>query len=165
LNVNKITTAAEYICIQLYPDDLRGDFVRDIRVFYHADEIVYVLQALSTGMAGLFVGLITNYLYDKTKKPDQKTVDIEKLLIKQQTILRDLERLVAQEKDKDFSAIVQKHIATHKTTVLRIRDSDPYISDLIQTALSEIESRGSRGCSHSRLTIEIPARVFPLGPG
>lgn len=142
MNEEEITTAAEYICIQLYPDDLRGHFVRDLRVNYHADEIVYVLQALSTGMAGLFVGLVTNYLYDKTKKPDQRIVNIERLLIKQQRELRGLERLLTTEKDKEYAAIAQRHLDTHRQAILMIQDSDPHISGLIQAALSELESRG-----------------------
>ena len=142
MDEEEITTAAEYICIQLHPDPIREDFVRNIRVYYHAEEIVYVLQALSTEMAGLFVGLLTNHLYDKTKKPDQRTVDIEKLLIKQQEKLAELERLIAKEKDKNFSVVAQEHFDTHKKTIIMIQDSDPYIPELINTALSELESRG-----------------------
>lgn len=56
------------------------DYVRNIRVHYLAEEIVYVLQALSTGMTGIFIGLIANYLYDKTKKPNPKIEVLTNLL-------------------------------------------------------------------------------------
>jgi len=137
-----ITTAAEYISIQLHPEVIRGDFVRNIRVYYHAAEIVYVLQALSGGMAALFVGLLTNHLYDKAKKPDQKLVDIQALLLKQQKKLAELEALISREKDKGFATVAQQHLDTHKRTIGLIQDSDPYISGLIETVLSELEARG-----------------------
>ncbi len=144
MNKDEIETAAEYICIQLYPDELKRDFVRDIRVCYHAEEIVYVLQALSTGMAGIFIGLVANYLYDKTKKSSHEKNNIEKLLIEQQQKLIELERLIEKEKekDKDFFIITKKHFDTHKATLQLIQDSDPYIPELIRKALSELELRG-----------------------
>ena len=63
-----VAVAAEYICVDLHPKSLRAPFVRHMRSSYKADYIVYVLQALAQGMCGLFVGLLTNYLYDRARK-------------------------------------------------------------------------------------------------
>lgn len=139
-----INAAAEYISVQLHPEEIRCDFVRNIRVHYHATEIVYVLQELSNGMAGLFVGLLGSYLYDKTKKPDQKLDNVEALLLKQQKKLAELETLILKEKDKKFAVIAQQHVDTHKRTIGLIQDSDPYVSRLMETALSELEARGQK---------------------
>jgi len=88
--------------------------VQNIRVYYHAEEIVYVLQALSAGMTGLFVGLITNYLYDKTKSPDKKLVDIEVLLRKQQKQLDELERLISKVKNPADMQVIRLHQQIHQ---------------------------------------------------
>lgn len=143
-NSDPVATAAEYIALQLHPKEIRGDFVRNIRVFYHADEIVYVLQALSSGMAGLFVGLLTNHLYDKAKKPDQKLTDIEALLHKQQEKLAKLEALIAKERKKELAGIARQHFDTHKHTIEMIQDSDPYITSLMDAALSDLDARGQQ---------------------
>lgn len=140
----KIETAAEYICIRLYPQALRSSYVRDIRVYYHAEAIVYALQALSAGITSLFVGLITNYLYDKTKKPDQKLVDMEALLRKQEEKLQELEKLLVKEKDREFRAYANQQLELHKKTILQIQNSDSEIVTMVEDALQQLEQRGQK---------------------
>jgi ABC-type glycerol-3-phosphate transport system substrate-binding protein len=134
--------AAEYICVQLHPVDLRSDYVRNIRVYYHAEAIVYVLQALSAGMTSLFVGLVTNYLYDKAKKPDQKLVDMHALLKKQQEKLDELQSLIAKENKQNTKEVATQHLELHKKTLLQIQDSDPSIAAMVDDALRQLEQRG-----------------------
>ncbi len=138
----EIETAAEYICVHLFPENLRSSYVRDIRVYYHAEAIVYALQALSAGMTSLFVGLITNYLYDKTKKPDQKLVDMEALLKKQQGRLQELENLLVKEKNRELRTEASQQLELHKQTILQIQESDHRITEMIEDVLKQLEQRG-----------------------
>lgn len=145
-----VEAAAEYICMQLHPQGLRADYVRNIRVYYHAEAIVYVLQALSSGMTALFVGLLTNYLYDKTKKPDQTSVDLRALVEKQQKKLDELRALVAQEGKQSTKEWAAQHLELQEKTLLQVQDSDPSIAAMVEDVLKQLEQKGK-----SALTKEV----------
>ena len=111
--VVRVEPAAEYICVKLHPPKLRSKYVEHIRVSYKADLIVYVLQELSTGMTALFLGLLTNYLYDKyKKKPRNKRREddkLKKLIATQNRTIKALQRLLNKEKDKRISGSPRNH--------------------------------------------------------
>jgi len=142
---DEIEAAAEYLCVQLHPEEIRSDYVRNIRVHYRAEEIVYVLQALSTGMTGIFIGLITNYLYDKTKKPDPKIEALTKKIEEQRIQLRKLEKLLLKEKDPDFAEIAKKHCELHRRIIAQAQDSDPEIERMVDEVLLQLKERGRKG--------------------
>ena len=137
-----LEAAAEYICVQLHPEEIRADYVRNIRVHYRAEEIVYVLQALSSGMTGLFIGLFTNYLYDKVKKPDSSSTELKKLLEEQNGRLGKLEKLLAKECDLEFADIARKHRDLHQKIVCQIQDSNPEIERIVEDVLEQLRRRG-----------------------
>jgi len=143
----EIEVAAEFLCVQLHPEHLRADYVRDISVDYHAEEIVYVLQALSNGMTSLFIGLITAYLYDKTKKPDQKLANIEKLLKEQEKTIQKLEGLLIRETDQEFHETASQHLELQKRTLVQIQDSDPEIAAILEDVLYQLKQRGKAALS------------------
>lgn len=140
-----IEAAAEYLCVHLHPEEIRSDYVRNIRVYYHAEEIVYVLQALSAGMTGIFIGLITNYFYDKTKKPDPKIEALAKQLEEQRVQLVKLEKLVLKEKDPDFVEIAKKHLELHRRIIVQAQDSDPEIERMVNEVFLQLKERGRKG--------------------
>ncbi|MDT4868804.1 hypothetical protein FQZ97_1037870 [compost metagenome] len=131
--------------MQLYPEEIRSDYVRNIRVHYRAEEIVYVLQALSTGMTSIFIGLITNYLYDKTKKSDPKIEALTKQMEEQRVQLRKLEELLLKEKDSDFAEIAKKHRELHRRIIAQAQDSDPEIERMVDEVLLQLNERGRKG--------------------
>jgi hypothetical protein len=139
-----IKAVAEYICLHLHPKELQSSYVQDIRVLYSAEPIVYVLQALSAGMTSLFVGLITNYLYDKTKKSDQKLLDLETLLKKQQEKLQELETYIANEKELGLKVLANKHLELHRQTFLRIESLDQSIYQMVDEVLFRLKQRGKK---------------------
>lgn len=139
-----IEAAAEYLCLQLHPEEIRSDYLRNIRVHYSAEEIAYVLQALSTGMTGIFISLITNYLYDKNKKPDPEIATLTKQLEEQRVQLRGLEKLLLKEKDPDFAEIAKKHRELHRKIIARAQDSDPEIERMVDEAFIQLQERGRK---------------------
>lgn len=151
---NDVTTAAEYICLHLHPKELRSNYVHDIRVEYSADPIVYVLQELSTGMTALFIGLITNYLFEKTKKPDPTIINIQALLKKQNTKLNKLEKYIVREKDDELKKIANKHLKLHNETLRRIENFDPNLYELVDEVLCQMQQRG-----HQSLVDEIDSHL------
>src|SRR4051812_23438513 len=101
--VGRFQPAAEYICVNLHPGKLRSQYVEHLRVSYKADVIVYILQELSTGMTALFLGLITNHLYDKFKRPRNKRRENDrrkKLIAYQGRKIKALERLLVVSQDR-----------------------------------------------------------------
>jgi hypothetical protein len=99
----RLKPAAELICVNLHPPKLRGSYVRDIRVKYHAPLIVYALQALSAGMTAIFLGLLTNYLYDKYKVKRRGHDDSErlgKLIEQQEENIKELQEFLKTETSK-----------------------------------------------------------------
>ncbi|AGU53723.1 hypothetical protein VAPA_2c11690 [Variovorax paradoxus B4] len=97
------------------------------------------------GSAGIFIGLITNYLYDKTKKPDPKIEALTKQLEEQRVQLRKLEKLLLKEKDPDFAEIAKKHRELHRRIIAQAQDSDPEIERMVDEVLPQLKERGRKG--------------------
>jgi hypothetical protein len=150
--VVRVEPAAEYICVKLHPPKLRSKYVEHIRVSYKADLIVYVLQELSTGMTALFLGLLTNYLYDKyKKKPRNKRREddkLKKLIATQNRTIKALQRLLNKEKDRRISRVAAQSLAFHKKTLMQIKNGDRSIDVLVKESIEVLESKGSDALSN-----------------
>jgi hypothetical protein len=144
LSPDEIKATAEYACLQWHPQQLRSRFSMDITCAYRAEEIVYALQALSSGAAGLFVGLLTNYLHDKFKKPDPQLVAIEVLLVEQQRRLARFETLINAEKNQRTKKLAMEAAAFHRSTIKRVEESDPAIEKTLEQALAELRAKGAK---------------------
>ena len=144
--VGRFEPASEYICVNLHPPKLRSKYVEHLRSKYKADVIVYVLQELSTGMTALFLGLITNYLYDKYKKPRNKRREndrLKKLIEQQRRTIKSLERLLAKRQDKGIARVASQSLAFHKETLMKVKNGDLSIEVLVKESVTALESKGS----------------------
>lgn len=142
-----IEVVAEYICVGLYPTKLREEYVRHMRVAYKADLIVYALQALATGMTAIFVGLVTNYLYDKAKKgrrPKERKA-IKRLVAQQKRRITQLERLLKSEQEERRKRRVSVTLIVHKRVIVQIEGKKPSIDKVVTNALSDLEKKGTKG--------------------
>jgi len=144
--VGRFKPAAEYICVNIHPPKLRSTYVEHLRSAYKADVIVYVLQELSTGMTALFLGLITNYLYDKYKRPRNKRRENErrkKLIARQGRTIKALERLLANGQDRRIASAAAQSLAFHKETLMKVKNSDASIEVLVKESIHVLEAKGS----------------------
>jgi len=142
--VGRFEPAAEYICVNLHPPKLRPRYVEHLRSHYKADVIVYVLQELSTGMTALFLGLITNYLYDKYKRPRNKLRENDrrkKLAAKQGRTIKALERLLEKEEDKRIERVAAQSLAFHKEALMKVKDGDVSVELLVKDSIEALESK------------------------
>lgn len=141
----RLRPAAESICVNLHPPKLRAGYVRDIRAKYHAPLIVYALQALSAGMTAIFLGLLTNYLYDKYKlkrRGHEESGKLEKLLAGQEENLKELRQLLKTEKSKRAAREGMASLKLHRKTLLKVKNKDASIELLLQESIELIETRG-----------------------
>ena len=141
---DRIESAAEYICVSLYPAELRSEYVRHIRSSHKADLLVYVLQILATGMTSIFVGLLTNYLYDKRKERHEvrKRKQLKGLIARQKRNIKALEDLLKLERAKQAKRRASISLSLHKELVLKIEGNDPSINILLKSALATLEKEG-----------------------
>jgi hypothetical protein len=148
---DRLRPAAEYICVKLHPPQLRSMYVEHLRVHYRAEAIVYVLQALSTGMTALFLGLLTNYLYDKynksTKDKERENRKLEKLIAEQERQISELEALLKQEKDRGFARRARQSLSFHNETLIRIKNPDSSIELLVRESVELLEAKGTEEVS------------------
>ena len=140
---DRIESAAEYICVSLYPAELRSEYVRHIRSSHKADLLVYALQILATGMTSIFVGLLTNYLYDKRKKKHEvrKRKQLKGLIAQQKRNIKALEDLLKLERAQ-AKRRASISLSLHKELVLKIEGNDPSINILLKSALATLEKEG-----------------------
>lgn len=134
----ELRTAAEFVCVTFHPSGLRKNYLRDIRVKYKAEAIVYVLQALSFGLTTIFLGLLTNYLYDKVKQPGSKAVDVEELLHRHEEKIAELELMIQSSENQRASSALK----FHKEALQKIKSSDPSIEAMVEDALKQLERYG-----------------------
>lgn len=139
-----IEATAEYVCVELHPRVLRSRYVEHISVSYRAEIIVYVLQALSTGMTALFVGLLTNYLYDKAKKKHgvKERTDLKKLVAEQKKNIRKLEKLLEAERSRAAVKEARLSLTFHQNILVQIENHDPSLETLIADAIKQLEQKG-----------------------
>jgi hypothetical protein len=146
-----IDVAASYACVQLLPPSAREAFVRDLRVKYRAEPVVYVLQALSQGMAAIFFGLLTNYLYDKTKfkTRTRRLAGLKTALRHQRTELRKLKRQIDEGVVKPPVGGVKRRYAAYDKVLTQIETDDPEIVGAVKDAIRQLEKRGSNKLKQS----------------
>ena len=118
----EIYDAASFACVGLLPPSTRAAYVRDIRAKYKAEPIVYLLQVLSQGMTAIFVGLLTNYLYDKTKSKAhaRKMVDLKRARRRQRYQLRTLQRRIIGSKGERPITGFRRRYAAYDRLLTRI---------------------------------------------
>jgi hypothetical protein len=124
------------------PRSQQEAYVRDIRVKYKADLVVSILQAISYGMTAIFIGLLTNYLYDKakTKAPPGEVLELKRALRKQRSELRKLKRLLESRKG---SGSGHRRYEAYDRVLTKIAKSDPSITKAIEDAIKQLERRGA----------------------
>lgn len=147
----RLKPAAEFICVNLHPLKLKSSYVRNIRVKYHAPLIVYALQALSAGMTALFLGLLTNYLYDKykVKQRDRRGArdKLKKLIVRQEENIKELNQLLKIEKSRRSTREGMQSLKLHKETLVKINDNDTSIEILLKESIEVLETHGSNALS------------------
>lgn len=134
----ELRTAAEWLCIAALPPRMRKSYVTDIRAKCKAEPIVYLLQALSTGLTTTFLGLLVNHLYDKFKEPAAKATDVEALLRRHELKLAELEAMIQLSESRD----AVKAFELHNGLLLRIRAADPTVEEMVADALAQLERYG-----------------------
>jgi hypothetical protein len=141
---DSIEATAEYVCVELHPRVLRSRYVEHISVSYRAEIIVYVLQALSTGMTALFVGLLTNYLYGKAKKKRgiKEKTDLKKLVAEQKKTIRELEKLLKAERSRAAVKEARLSLTFHQNILVQIENHDSSLETLIADAIKQLEQKG-----------------------
>ena len=82
--------------------------------------------------------MLTNYLYDKFKKPDSKTIDVEALLQEHEVTIAKLESMIASSDDHHPSS----ELKFHKETLQRIRAADPSIAAMVEDTMQQLERYG-----------------------
>jgi uncharacterized protein YukE len=138
--------AASFACVRVLPRSQQEPYVRDIRVKYKAEIVVYILQALSHGMTAIFVGLLTNYLYDKTKSKAnaRQVLALRRALRKQRRELRSLKRQLDSSKNRQAPTWARRRYETYENILTKIEKSDPSITKAIEHAIKQLEQRGAK---------------------
>ncbi len=139
-----LEAAAEYICLELHPVELRSKYAEHVTIESYADHIVYVLQELSTGMTAIFLGLLTNYLYDKVKNKhrEKQAKELKSLMAEQQKKISELEKLLRKRKYKTIKANATITLNFHKDVLIKVKGNDPAINQLLSEALIKLEIDG-----------------------
>ena len=141
----ELHAAASFACVRVLPQSQQEPYVRDIRVKYKAELVVYILQALSHGMTAIFVGLLTNYLYDKTaaKADERQLLALRRALRKQRRELRNLKRQLDSPKNRQSRSRAHRRYDTYEKLLTKIEKSDPSIAKAIEHAIKQLEQRGA----------------------
>ena len=103
-----------------------------------------MLQELSQNMTAIFIGLLTNYLYEKSKKAYglKKKKNIDALMTQQQEKIEELEKLVKKEKDKTFRAEAKLALNFHQTTIIQVQSMDAALTQRLTDAVEKLEKDG-----------------------
>jgi hypothetical protein len=143
-----LAAAAEYICVRLYPQELRAAYVSDVRGRYAWGDVPWeglitlALQELSIGMTALFIDLLGHSLYDKSKKPDS---NVERLLHEERAArdaLLNGQRLILARLDALIGEAPEKQAETARLTQ---QFSDPTTAARVNEALQKQIDRARAG--------------------
>jgi intergrase/recombinase len=131
--------------VRILPPSQQEPYVRDIRLKYKADIVVSILQELSRGMTAIFVGLLTNYLYERTKsKANERQIEaLRRALRNQRTELSNLKRQLNSSKNQQSRMRGQQRYDTYDTILTKIETSDPSITKAVDDAIKQLEQRGA----------------------
>jgi len=138
--------AASFACVRILPRSHRSHYVLDIRAKYGgAEPVVSILQALSQGMTAIFVGLLTSYLYDrtKTKRRARGLGKIRRLLIQQRRELKHLRRWIKASQARRSVKRIQRRFEVYEEIQTRVEKLDPSIGQAFEDAIKQLEKRGA----------------------
>jgi hypothetical protein len=140
-----ILDAASYACVKILPLSQREAYARDIRVKYKADLVVVILQELSHGMTSIFIGLLTNYLYDKarSKARARHKMALRRSVRQQRRELRKLRRWLDAQHARRPTKRIEKRYNTYAEILTRVDKADPSIAKAIEDAVRQLEKRGA----------------------
>lgn len=138
----ELEDAASFACVQVLPRSQQEAYVRDIRVKYAGDFTVAILQAISYGMTTIFLGLLTNYLYDKAKSKAHRreVLELKRAILKQRSELRKLKKHL---ESRHGAASGRRRYEAYDRVLTKIEKSDPSITKAIEEAIKQLERRGA----------------------
>jgi len=96
-------------------------------------------------MTAIFVGLLTSYLYDrtKTKRRARGLGKIRRLLIQQRRELKHLRRWIKASQARRSVKRIQRRFEVYEEIQTRVEKLDPSIGQAIEDAIKQLEKRGA----------------------
>ncbi len=154
VNEEELDILATHTVALMYPESHRASYIDDVSGDYNASEIVYALQHLSVGLTSIFAGLIANWVYDKIRHDGkEEEISLYELIERQSEHLEQLNRIIESGRSRypyidlppqEISDEHKELAKFHEMQLLRIKECDPAIAEMVEEAVDKLESRGTK---------------------